>query len=183
MTSLEIAELRALGKRLIAMADREAGTAQVCHSSTFVEAARKEMNRRRSRQAIEDEIEIGDAGWDILLDLYVMEAFERKVSISSASLVAAIPATTGLRYVERLVKGGFAYREEDQSDARRTYLRLTILGKEIAERAMKAAIDAESRTLNAVNPRSAGQSALAADSVLKQFSAEAFSKHRSTMAR
>jgi hypothetical protein len=66
-----------------------------------------------------------DPAWDILLELYVAERSNRKLSVSGASYASAAPHTTGLRWVQRLEKDGLVRRMNDPTDLRRSWLVLT----------------------------------------------------------
>ena len=66
-----------------------------------------------------------DPAWDILLDLLRAEIAHDRVSVSSASIVASVPATTGLRWLKALEQQGLIVRQRDLHDARRTYVTLS----------------------------------------------------------
>lgn len=66
-----------------------------------------------------------DPAWDILLELFVAELSDRKLSVSGASYASAAPHTTGLRWIQRLEKDGWVRRVSDPSDLRRSWLVLT----------------------------------------------------------
>ncbi|HEX7857682.1 MAG TPA: hypothetical protein VF503_28735 [Sphingobium sp.] len=66
-----------------------------------------------------------DPAWCILLDLYVHDARQRSVSVSSACIGARVPPTTALRWISLLVERGMIQRTPDAIDARRVYLTLT----------------------------------------------------------
>ena len=70
-----------------------------------------------------------DAAWDMLIDLALNAALERRVSITSACLGAFVPSTTGLRHIGLLVGEGLAFRVADTDDARRCWLELTDIGQ------------------------------------------------------
>ena len=72
----------------------------------------------------------GEAVWDMLLDLYIQEQSGKEVSVSSLCIAAHVPSTTALRYVAIMEERGWFVREEDDVDKRRTFLRLSSLGKE-----------------------------------------------------
>lgn len=67
-----------------------------------------------------------DAGWYILLDLFVREALGKQTSVSSACIASKSPPTTGLRWVTLLVAEGFVRRTNDLNDHRRVLLSLTV---------------------------------------------------------
>ena len=64
----------------------------------------------------------GDPAWDILLDLYTAHVRGQLISISSATIAAAVPPTTALRYIEALQRHGLVERRPDPDDRRRWYL-------------------------------------------------------------
>ncbi|HEX8533808.1 MAG TPA: hypothetical protein VF662_06540 [Allosphingosinicella sp.] len=68
---------------------------------------------------------LGEASWDILLDLYVARAEQRPVSISSACIGAAVPPTTALRWLGNLEEERLIRRYREGSDRRLVLVTLT----------------------------------------------------------
>jgi DNA-binding MarR family transcriptional regulator len=66
-----------------------------------------------------------DPAWDILLDLLRAEIAHERISVSSACIAAAVPATTGLRWLRALEQRGLVERQRDLHDARRTFVVLS----------------------------------------------------------
>jgi len=66
-----------------------------------------------------------DPAWDILLDLLRAEIAHERISVSSACIAAAVPTTTGLRWLKALEQHGLVVRQRDVHDARRTYVALS----------------------------------------------------------
>lgn len=66
-----------------------------------------------------------DPAWDILLDLLRAEIVHERISVSSACIAAAVPVTTGLRWLKALELQGLVVRQRDLHDARRTYVTLS----------------------------------------------------------
>jgi len=66
-----------------------------------------------------------DPAWDILLDLLRAEIAHERISVSSACIAAAVPATTGLRWLRALEWHRLVERQRDVHDARRTFVVLS----------------------------------------------------------
>lgn len=79
---------------------------------------------RRTRSTVLEGEWFADPAWDLMLDLLACWHSGRNVSISSACIAAAVPGTTALRWIDRLVIEGALVREDDPTDGRRSYLRL-----------------------------------------------------------
>ena len=67
----------------------------------------------------------GEPAWDILLDLYVAEVENKRISVSSVCIGTGGPPTTALRYINALVDLGLVARQSAVSDGRRVFLQLT----------------------------------------------------------
>ena len=91
---------------------------------------------RRFREGLFPGDLFADPAWDILLNLYIAETLDEPVSVTSASIAAAAPPSTGLRYVKRLEEVGIIARALDPEDRRRAFLRLTPLGTRQVERVL-----------------------------------------------
>lgn len=76
----------------------------------------------------------GEPAWDILLDLYIAHAEGKPVSVSSACIGSASPATTGLRWLSVLADHDLIAREADRQDQRRIMVTLTRRGIAAMER-------------------------------------------------
>ncbi|MDP5104118.1 MAG: MarR family winged helix-turn-helix transcriptional regulator [Erythrobacter sp.] len=99
-----------------------------------VTLARKAYSLRRQRAAIFGNPDLfGEPAWDILLDLYIANAEGKTVSVSSACIGSAAPATTGLRWLGVLTDEGLLVRENDSEDHRRVMVRLTSKGLKAME--------------------------------------------------
>lgn len=75
---------------------------------------------------------------DILLDLFVSEKRGRNVSISDAAIAGHSSPTTGLRWVGVLTDFGLIERSDDASDSRRSFITLTVLGRQVALQCIEA---------------------------------------------
>lgn len=106
----------------------------------YLPLARKVYNLRRKRASIFNRSELfGEPAWDILLDLFIAQAEGKAVSVSSACIGSAAPATTGLRWLGILADEGLVVRENDPEDQRRVMVRLTDAGVTAMERFFDAA--------------------------------------------
>ncbi len=86
--------------------------------------------RRRRNLKFEGLARFDDPAWDILLAIYIDEADQRQVSISSACLASHVAQTTALRWIVRLEETGVLVREDDPFDGRRANLRLSPIARE-----------------------------------------------------
>jgi DNA-binding MarR family transcriptional regulator len=87
-------------------------------------------NLRRQREKFFDKSLFGEPAWDLLLDLFIQGERGKQVSISSACVGAAVPTTTALRWVTTLMTKGLLCRVTDDTDARRSILKLTREGRQ-----------------------------------------------------
>ncbi len=107
----------------------EPGKLQPADRANYAWMAREIYAIRRQRVTIFDDTELfGEPAWDILLDLYVACAEDKKVSVSSACIGSASPPTTGLRWLGVLADKGLIVRERDPADQRRVLVRLSDKG-------------------------------------------------------
>jgi len=91
--------------------------------------ARKTYALRRKRAAIFGNPDLfGEPAWDILLDLFIAHGDGKQVSVSSACIGSAAPATTGLRWLAVLADEALILRESDPQDQRRVLVRLSSAG-------------------------------------------------------
>lgn len=86
----------------------------------------RQIVRQRRLRARYFEAELfADPGWDILLDLTAARAENRRVSVTSLCIAAAVPATTALRWITHMTEMGLLVRETDPIDKRRAFIALT----------------------------------------------------------
>ena len=157
MTPIERAELKILAEKLLALCNVDAHICRLEFDPLAV-AAHQELARRRSRSQLSESWDIAEVGWAILFDLYIMERAGRRVSITSACLASGAPHATASRHLTDLLDRNILAKEADAGDARRAFLRLSSVGRQLVERALKSAIVSESLRASAKNPRSVGQS-------------------------
>lgn len=87
--------------------------------------ARQLHRERRMRDEFMSEGLFGEPAWDILLDLFACQAEGRSVRVSSACIGAAVPASTGLRYLSEMERRGLIVRSRSETDRRGQYVHLT----------------------------------------------------------
>lgn len=77
------------------------------------------------RDGIFREVGFADSTWATLLDLFVVQANEGRLSLSDIYNSIDAPKATTLRMIGRLVDRGLLETEADPHDGRRTLVRLT----------------------------------------------------------
>ena len=82
------------------------------------------VDRRRRKCIFPAEI-FADSAWDILLHLYASHLAQQREAISGIICLAGVPATTGLRWVHKLVEMGMLALRDDPLDQRRKWVLLT----------------------------------------------------------
>ncbi len=85
-------------------------------------------NARRRRERFLPKDLFRDPAWDVLLDLYIAEAEQRTVRITSACRVASHSTSTGLRWIANLEARHLIERTPDLSDGRASFIRLSDQG-------------------------------------------------------
>jgi DNA-binding MarR family transcriptional regulator len=80
-----------------------------------------------------------DPAWDILLELYIAEWEQRRLSITALSDRSGVAGTTVLRWLELFEREGLISKRCDPLDRRRVYVSLSALGI----RAMQAYFDSD----------------------------------------
>ena len=84
-----------------------------------VYADRRERSKHFEREQI-----FGEPAWDMLLDLYIHQARNEKVSVKSALIGSGASASTAMRWL------GVLDAEDDPADSARRLVRLTPEGYE-----------------------------------------------------
>jgi DNA-binding MarR family transcriptional regulator len=119
----QIDELRArlsAGTETAILSDPEA--------AATAELVRDILRMRRGREAVFGRELFGEPAWDLLLELYAAEVMHRHMSVSDACEASAVPATTALRWIQKLEKDGWVKRQADPFDGRRFWISLTERG-------------------------------------------------------
>jgi hypothetical protein len=98
---------------------REARNARLVRSIIKARALRRELF---------DGDLFADPAWDMLLELYALTCEGGRISVSKLSFAAGVPATTALRWIDKLEAEGLVVRFEDPFDARRVWISLSDAG-------------------------------------------------------
>lgn len=102
---------------------------------SFRDLARSVYQARRLRDKIFSCAEIfGEPAWDMLLDIATAESENSRLSVTAVCIGSCVAPTTALRYVKSLEEADLIHREEDLSDGRRQYIRLTPKGDRLLRR-------------------------------------------------
>jgi len=94
-------------------------------SDLWLVAAQDLYRARRRRSAFFTGDLFGEPAWDMLLDLYIAEKRNERISITSACMAADVPLTTALRWAKQLEAHGLVERTPDEKDGRRFFLRIS----------------------------------------------------------
>jgi DNA-binding MarR family transcriptional regulator len=136
-------QLRLLGNQAMRLAAdvaaREAGESQATGERSVFEALKHDSDvwllvaediyrqRQRRREFFGEDL-FGEPAWDMLLDLYIADKKNKRVSVTAACIGANCPGTTALRWLQQLEERGLLVREADKKDARRNFVRLSEQG-------------------------------------------------------
>lgn len=116
--------MEALAIELRSMSDKEMQI--VPSQATLLALAGKIYSARRKVDEIFGMVGFSvSPAWDIMLDLYKAKIAGRAISVTSASIGAACPSTTALRWLQALENMGLLQRTEDSRDRRRVEVTLT----------------------------------------------------------
>lgn len=151
MTPSERAQLRRLGESLIALAEGRTARDAQPDQDLCIAAAQREISRRKVRsEALSDHL-IDEAGWHILLELYVTGKW---VEVAHLGCRTHAPSLTHLPGLEALIKKGLVIPKGDD----RQRLRLSDTGRSMVENTMRRYndIDAEAEPERFSHPLQAG---------------------------
>ena len=85
--------------------------------------SRRERDKKSPAQGL-----FQDPAWDILLDLFIAHAENKKMSVTSAGLAGQASTTTALRWIWALEEAKLVERKHDEADKRRSFVSLTTEG-------------------------------------------------------
>lgn len=89
---------------------------------------RQLIKARRAREVVLGSDLFADPAWDMLLEAYTADLVQSRLSVTALCHCAAVPATTALRWLQKLEQGGWLIRKKDPLDGRRTWIELTPRG-------------------------------------------------------
>ncbi|SFO06160.1 MarR family winged helix-turn-helix transcriptional regulator [Sphingomonas sp. OK281] len=98
-------------------------------SSALIGVARRLYAMRKVRDEMLGEALFSEPAWNILLDLFISDHEGSRLSVSAVCIGARAPSATALRYLTMLQDADLVERTRDERDARRSHVRLTVLGK------------------------------------------------------
>ena len=133
------------GDYLVQQSERELpeGRVKICTEQYVDElllcnVAKNLLRMRQDRHDLFPSDFFSEAPWNIILDLFVHEIEQRRVSVTSACVAAQVPATTALRWVAVLEDANFIARERCPKDGRIAYLTLTDTALELIKQYLRA---------------------------------------------
>lgn len=106
--------------------------------SSLVELARRIYLCRELRWQIFNDHLLGEPAWDIMLDLYYHAGSGRRITTTEAQYAGHAPASTSLRYLDRLEEDNLIQRAGSSRDKRRRYVLLSDKGSRAMERYLTA---------------------------------------------
>ncbi|TSB05309.1 hypothetical protein [Sphingorhabdus contaminans] len=83
------------------------------------------MENRNLRNKMISQDLFSDPCWDILMDVFSARLNDKNISVSAVATAGNMPHTTGLRYIDTLEKIGYIYRERDDWDGRRIFVKMS----------------------------------------------------------
>jgi DNA-binding MarR family transcriptional regulator len=131
----KIDELKLVGVQLFEILDQIAApvapvTGKGEYSdATLAQVAWRILEQRRLRAKHLPAELFSEPAWDMLLDLFVMQIEQKRVSVTSACLATSVPQTTALRWLDILRNLGLIERYPSSQDKRTTFIRLSEAGQ------------------------------------------------------
>lgn len=123
-------------------------TEPVLTTDQLITMAKAKIRARRRRQELFPGIQVADPAWDLLLELYVNAAENRRISVTGLGLGANVPGATVLRWLAMFQEANLIVREPDPFDRRRIWVRLTDNGAARVEMGIAASQIPASATFN-----------------------------------
>lgn len=105
-----------------------------CTPEAMAKSIRQSIAARAARSRFLPCDLFADPAWDMLLELYALECEQRRTSVSKLCIAAAVPATTALRWIDKLHVDELVIRSADPLDARRVWVSLSKVGRSAMKR-------------------------------------------------
>lgn len=106
----------------------EAARVRHPHEPTSAQFVRQVIAARAARRQFFAGDLFADPAWDIMLELYALECEQLRTSVSKLCIAAGVPATTALRWIDKLQSEGLITRSADPLDARRVWVSISTDG-------------------------------------------------------
>ena len=90
----------------------------------LVQLAEKIQGARARRKTVMGSDTIGEAGWEMLIALFRADAAFQRMTVSNLCDASHAPATTALRWIDRLVELNLVHRHKNPLDARVVFIEL-----------------------------------------------------------
>jgi len=113
------ARLALLARQIAERANSEPLAPELVHSAVRARALRFDFFKRDL---------FPEPAWEMLLHLYAKELERQRVSASNLCLASGVPASTALRWINRLEREGLINRRRDPLDGRRRWIELSKTG-------------------------------------------------------
>lgn len=124
---LSTADMAALARILRSLNDAASGESaeaptQASFSHECVILARRLKSGRNQRAQFFKEDLFGEPAWEMMLALYIADGEGYRLKISDVCNESGVPATTALRWMDKLIDIGMARRIPNRLDARSSYI-------------------------------------------------------------
>lgn len=83
------------------------------------------MRSRERRSALLADDLLFDPAWAMLLDLFCATLHGKRLSVSAVLIGSGVPDTTALRYLRVLEERGYVVRVADETDKRRSFVKIS----------------------------------------------------------
>jgi hypothetical protein len=130
-------EVRALAHQLMSWADHLSarqvaarGLSEEEQHDLMVTVAEAMRGTRRERARIFPDAPLGNANWDVLLDLFIRELNGHRTSLAQMVVGDELPVATVHAAIETLVRVGLVDRAAPRPDSQASWLALTPRGKQ-----------------------------------------------------
>jgi DNA-binding MarR family transcriptional regulator len=107
-----------------------AGQPKRADRPVLIARAQREFHDRRRRVAAFGQSMFGEAAWDMLLALYIVETSGQRQTVGSLMQFSGTPMTTAKRWLDFLAAHELVEREPHPTDRRTAFVRLTQKARE-----------------------------------------------------